>query len=111
MVTLYRGGQHQLYKYRRYADVRLVWAPEEAAAAFGGDPDNSGGNSGSPMLDRQARVVGLAFDGNIHSLGGAYSYDDRQNRTVGVHAGAIVEALKTVYRADALVQELLGPAR
>ena len=72
--------------------------------------DIIGGNSGSPMLDRQGRVVGLAFDGNIHSLGGAYSYDESQNRTVGVHAGAIVEALRQVYRADALVQELLGPA-
>ena len=72
--------------------------------------DIIGGNSGSPMLDRQGRVVGLVFDGNIHSLGGAYSYDESQNRTVAVHAGAIVEALGKVYRADALVQELLGPA-
>ena len=72
--------------------------------------DIIGGNSGSPMLDRQGRVVGLAFDGNIHSLGGAYSYDERLNRTVGVHAGAIVEALRHVYRADALVQELAGTA-
>jgi Peptidase S46 len=72
--------------------------------------DIIGGNSGSPMLDRQGRVVGLAFDGNIHSLGGAYSYDESQNRTVGVHAGAIVEALRQVYRADALVQELMGAA-
>ena len=72
--------------------------------------DIIGGNSGSPMLDRQGRVVGLAFDGNIHSLGGAYSYDESLNRKVGVHAGAIVEALRQVYRADALVQELLGSA-
>ena len=72
--------------------------------------DIIGGNSGSPMHDRQGRVIGLAFDGNIHSLGGAYSYDESLNRKVGVHAGAIVEALRQVYRADALVQELLGPA-
>lgn len=69
--------------------------------------DIIGGNSGSPVIDRDARVVGLAFDGNIHSLGGNFWYDPRLNRTVSVHSGAIVEALKTVYGADTLVGELL----
>ena len=39
-VTLYQGGQYWLYKYKRYDDVRLAFAPEQAVAAFGGDPDN-----------------------------------------------------------------------
>ncbi len=73
--------------------------------------DIIGGNSGSPMIDREGRVVGLIFDGNIHSLGGSFSYDGSRNRAVSVHAGAIVEALRTVYDAPALVQELLNPGR
>ena len=40
VVTLYQGGQYHLYSYKKYTDVRLVWAPEQASAAFGGDADN-----------------------------------------------------------------------
>lgn len=69
--------------------------------------DIIGGNSGSPVINRDAEVVGLAFDGNIHSLGGNFWYDPRLNRTVSVHSAAILESLKTVYGADALVGELL----
>jgi hypothetical protein len=70
--------------------------------------DIIGGNSGSPLIDRQGRVVGAAFDGNIHSLGGNYAYDGRLNRTVSVTTAALTEALTKVYKADRLVSELTG---
>ncbi|GAN00230.1 hypothetical protein U91I_03895 [alpha proteobacterium U9-1i] len=68
--------------------------------------DIIGGNSGSPLVDRDGRVVGVAWDGNIHSLGGDYFYDGRLNRTVVVAATGIQAALRHVYRADALIAEL-----
>lgn len=68
--------------------------------------DIIGGNSGSPLIDRQGRIVGAAFDGNIHSLGGNYAYDERLNRTVSVTTAAMTEALIKVYKADRLVSEL-----
>ncbi len=70
--------------------------------------DSIGGSSGRPMLNRQGEPVGLLFDGNLALLGGAFSYDERVNRSVGVHAGAIVEALRNVYAGQALLSELLG---
>ncbi|MBN8727204.1 MAG: S46 family peptidase [Xanthomonadales bacterium] len=68
--------------------------------------DIIGGNSGSPVINGKAEVVGLVFDGNIHSLGGNYWYDARLNRAVSVDSAAIMEALRKVYRADRLVEEI-----
>ncbi len=70
--------------------------------------DIIGGNSGSPMIDVHGAVIGAAFDGNIHSLGGVYGFDPALNRTVAVSAAAITEALTKVYAADGLVKELSG---
>ena len=68
--------------------------------------DIIGGNSGSPVIDRNGTVIGAAFDGNIHSLGGNYGYDGTLNRTVAVSTQAIQEALEKIYPAPALVKEL-----
>ncbi len=68
--------------------------------------DIIGGNSGSPIINKNAEVVGLAFDGNIESLPGYFIYDDEHNRTVSVHSGGIVAALKYIYKAERLLPEL-----
>ena len=68
--------------------------------------DIIGGNSGSPVIDRSGAVIGAAFDGNIHSLGGNYGYDPVLNRTVVVSTDAVQEALEKLYPAPALVAEL-----
>lgn len=69
--------------------------------------DITGGNSGSPVLNRQGRVIGLAFDGNIHSTGGSYGFDPALNRMVSLSSQAIVGALRNIYGATALADELV----
>lgn len=70
--------------------------------------DIIGGNSGSPVIDRDGAVIGAAFDGNIHSIGGNYGYQAELNRTVVVSAAAVQQALDVVYPAPRLVRELRG---
>jgi Peptidase S46 len=72
------------------------------------DNDIVGGNSGSPVVNRNAEIVGLVFDGNIESLVGDYVFDGATNRSVAVHTAAMTETLKKLYGAQALVKELLG---
>jgi hypothetical protein len=68
--------------------------------------DIIGGNSGSPVVNRAGEFVGIIFDGNIHSLAWDYYFSDERGRSVSVDARGIVEALRKVYGADALVREL-----
>jgi V8-like Glu-specific endopeptidase len=70
--------------------------------------DIIGGNSGSPVVNKDAEIVGLIFDGNIQSLGGDYGFDPAVNRAVAVHSAGILEVLKKVYGADRIVNDIQG---
>jgi len=70
--------------------------------------DIIGGNSGSPVVDRDGALVGLIFDGNIESLAGDFVYEGAKNRAVAVHAAAMSEGLRKIYGADKLADELEG---
>lgn len=68
--------------------------------------DIIGGNSGSALINARGNIVGLVFDGNTHSIAGAYWFDEKLNRTVAVHPALIREALDKVYEAKTLLKEL-----
>jgi hypothetical protein len=73
--------------------------------------DIIGGNSGSPVVNKDAEIVGLVFDGNIYSLGGDYGFDESVNRTVAVHSAGMLEALGKIYGAERITRELRPEAQ
>ncbi|MBI2374553.1 MAG: S46 family peptidase [Deltaproteobacteria bacterium] len=90
----------------------LTWVRAEKRLAldtpfnFVTDNDIIGGNSGSPVVDKNGELVGLIFDGNIQSLGGDYGFEPATNRAVAVDVRAIAEALDKVYGARRILAEL-----
>ena len=68
--------------------------------------DVTGGNSGSPVINRHGEIVGVMFDGNRHALGNAYWYDGHTSRAISVDSGLVLEALEQVYGATRVVEEL-----
>jgi len=78
----------------------------ETPMVFVATNDIIGGNSGSPVINEKAEIVGLAFDGNIESLPGQFIFTTEANRTVAVHSAGMMEALKHIYRAERLGEEL-----
>ncbi|MGD9257133.1 MAG: S46 family peptidase [Gammaproteobacteria bacterium] len=71
-----------------------------------GTLDLTAGNSGSPVIDADGRIVGLAFDGNQYSIAGSFWYDIEKNRAIAVHPAIMIEALERVYKADRLLAEI-----
>ncbi len=70
--------------------------------------DSVGGSSGSPVINREAEIVGVIFDGNIQSLVGNFLYDELQNRAICVDARGIIHALRIIYGAGGIADEISG---
>lgn len=73
--------------------------------------DVVGGNSGSPVVNLKGELVGLIFDGDIESLVGDFIYNEENNRSVAVDSAAILQALRDIYQAGPLADELEGKAQ
>jgi hypothetical protein len=106
-----RAAEHQ---YKPPFDLPQRWLDRKdrlnlsTPLNFVSTADIIGGNSGSPVVDRQGRFVGIIFDGNIQSLVLDFVYTEVQARAVSVNSQAIVESLRNVYDAGTLADELVG---
>jgi V8-like Glu-specific endopeptidase len=90
---------------KRWLDARARLDPD-TPVNFVTTNDIVGGSSGSAMVNAAGEIVGLIFDGNIHSISGSYWYDAGKNRAVAVHPGYIRTAIEQVYGAMAIAKEL-----
>ncbi len=114
--TTFYGMYDRYFSFKGYPDWDLPekWRniPENFELStpvnFVSTADIIGGNSGSPLVNKDLEVVGLAFDGNIESLPGNFIFDDTKNRTVAVHTAGMTEALLKIYDAKRIVDELLN---
>jgi hypothetical protein len=70
--------------------------------------DTIGGNSGSPVINRNGEIVGLNFDSNVHRFVSRYIYTEETGRAIGVHSAGIIEALRKIYDAGKLADEIEG---
>ncbi len=111
------GGMYRrsaLWNSEKPFDLPRHWAEHEndvdkdTPLDFVYNADTIGGNSGSPVVDREGKVVGLNFDSNLYKLGNNVRYIKNRGRAIAVDARAIIEALRNIYGADRVVSELLS---
>lgn len=115
-ITTFYGMYDRYYSFKGYQDWDLPERWKNPPAEFDlstpinfvSTADIIGGNSGSPLVNKNLEVVGLAFDGNIESLPGNFIFDDTKNRTVAVHTAGMTEAMLEIYGAKRIVDELLN---
>jgi hypothetical protein len=109
---LYEKAKEQKYKYPFDLPQRWIEKKDKLNLKvpfnFVCTADIIGGNSGSPVINKAGEVVGLVFDGNIQSLVWNFVFTAEQGRTVSVHSQGITEALRAVYDAGALADEIQG---
>jgi hypothetical protein len=113
-VTTFYGMYDRYYSFGKYDPWKLPerWVNPPSlfkmntSINFVSTNDIIGGNSGSPVINKDLQVVGLIFDGNIESLPGNIIYDDTKNRSVSVHTSGILEGLEQIYKAERITKEL-----
>ncbi|MEZ0539331.1 S46 family peptidase [Fibrella arboris] len=115
IITTFAGLYDRSYSFGNKDPWKLParWANPPAdllkqPMCFISTNDIIGGNSGSPIINKNREAIGLAFDGNMESLPGSFIFVPDANRTVSVHTGGIIAAMRYIYKADRLVQELTG---
>jgi hypothetical protein len=114
--TTFYGSLDRYYSFKKKFPFNLpdYWddLPEEFDLSttfdFVNTCDIIGGNSGSPVINTEAKIVGLAFDGNMESHAGRYIYTTEANRTVSLSAEGMIEAIRDLFEADALASEILN---
>lgn len=113
IYTTYYGLYNRFYSHQKEFpwDLPKAWlnpSPDllKTPLNFVSTNDIIGGNSGSAIINAKGEAVGLVFDGNIESLPGNFIFDEKVNRAVSVHLGGIVGAMRHIYRADRILNEM-----
>jgi hypothetical protein len=113
-ITTFYGLYDRYYSFNKQFPYELTEKWKNPPASFKmntpfnfvATADIIGGNSGSPVINKNQEIVGLVFDGNIESLPGDFIFEEVKNRAVSVTSSGIMEALENIYQAERLVKEL-----